>query len=91
MSELWTPSDELLLADPVAASKVANPFSSPKLAEAGIILPELDEDDNEELAALALAELDGDEVLEGAVESGACNDDQEVDDDADTEPVGEDV
>lgn len=93
MSDIWTPeegSDALLRADPIAAAKVMDPHSSPELTEAGIVLPDLDDDANEELAALALAELDGDDPV-GEVESGAVDDDDEIDDDTDTDPIGDEV
>lgn len=90
MSDIWTPSDELLALDPIAVSKVANPHASPKLSEAGIVLPDSDDDANEELAALALAELDGDDT-EADVESGAVDDDDTIDDDTDTDPIGDEV
>ncbi len=89
MSDIWTPSDSLLHQDPIALAKVMTPYPSPNLSEAGILLPDDDDDANEELAALALAELDGDEV-EVEVESGAVEDDGALDD-SDTDPIGEEV
>lgn len=61
--ELWTPSDSLLEADPIAAVKVAHPFDPPNLSDAGVVLPDdLDDDALEAGAAVVLAELDDDDT-----------------------------
>lgn len=90
MTDLWTPSDELLLKDPIAAAKVANPHSSPDLSEAGIVLPDGDAEANEEMASLALAEADGDDTT-GQIDSGAADDDDDIDDPHDADPIGDEV
>lgn len=77
MTDLWTPSDELLKADPVAQVKVDWPFDPPDLADAGVVLPDLEDDDaNEEAAAVALTVISEDEDSD---EGGECDDDDALD------------
>jgi hypothetical protein len=82
--ELWTPSDGLLAEDPIAVMKVREPYLPPDLEEAGIVLPDLDDGDAlEAQAAVAMAELDGDD--EGADdEQGDVDDEPDMDDDNET-------
>jgi hypothetical protein len=89
MSQLWTPSDDLLAQDPIAQQHVSMPFDPPDLAAGGIVLPDVDDDEtNELLAALALAELDDDDVA--GDEPGDVDDDHEIDD-PDEDPVEADI
>lgn len=76
MTDLWTPSDDLLVADPIADAKVANPHAAPGLTEAGVVLPGDDDDTNLARAAVVLAELDGDDA--DSDESGSAADDDDV-------------
>jgi hypothetical protein len=95
MTGIWTPeegSDALLAQDSLAQSKVDNPYPAPMTVPDGMVPDDLDDDAMEERAALALAEADGDEPVEQVeVESGAVDDDEEVDDPDDTDPVGDEV
>lgn len=76
MSDLWTPSDSLLEADPIAAAKVANPHGPTDLVQAGVVLPDdVDDDALEAAAAVALAELDDDDA-EGD-EPGTADDEED--------------
>jgi hypothetical protein len=89
MSELWTPSDELLSQDPIAQQKISVPFDPPELAAQGIVLPDIPDDEtNELLAALALAELDDDDAA--GDEPGDVDDDHDIEDPGD-EPVQADI
>lgn len=90
-NEDWTPSDSLLLGDPIAAAKVANPYAAPGLSAAGVVLPDVEDDEaNEAAAAATLAQLDEDELLVEH-EDGTVEDDEAEDDPADPEPVDPDV
>jgi hypothetical protein len=89
MSELWTPSDDLLTQDPIAEQQISVPYEPPDLEAHGIVLPDVTDDEtNELLAALALAELDNDDVA--GDEPGDVDDDHDIDD-PDNEAVQADV
>lgn len=83
MPDLWTPSDDLLADDPIAAAKVANPHAAPELTEVGVVLPDGDEDFNQAHAAVVLAELDGDDAV--CDENGDAPDDDDCMDPDDNE------
>ena len=84
MTELWVPSDDLIVQDTIAKAKLDNPFEPDDLEVAGIVLPEPDSDEAAlVLAAVALAEeddsqpdqpcmLDDDDVIEDAEEEGVA-------------------
>lgn len=78
MSELWTPSDKMLLDDPIAAAQVQHPHKPPDLFDAGVVLPDDvgDDAENEAAAAAVLAELDDDTEPD---EPGDCYDDDACD------------
>lgn len=79
MTEIWTPSDELLIADVIAAQKVAEPYDPPDLEAQGILLPDVvDDEANAAAAALVVASISEDEDDEG--EGGECDDDDAIDD-----------
>lgn len=86
MTDLWTPSDNLLEQDPIAKAKIENPFDPP-----GLHAPAGDEDDdaNAEAAAAALAESRGDKPADGF--DGAVDDDDAVDEPGETDDVPSDV
>lgn len=87
--KLWTPSDELLLTDPIARAKVQHPHPAVNITDAGLVFPDLDEDEVlEARAAAVLAELDPDE--DGDPQEGTVDDDDAVDDEDDPTP-GDDV
>lgn len=89
MSELWTPSDDLLGRDPIAAQHIKLPYDGPELEANGITLPDdLDDEQTELAAAIALAELDDD--APAGDEPGGCEDDDDVED-TDADPVAADV
>lgn len=89
MTDLWTPSDDLLARDPVAMAHVTDPFDTPDLEAQGVVLPDVeDHEANELLAAVVLAELDDDDVA--GDEPGDVDDDDDVDGDED-EPVAAEV
>lgn len=90
MSDLWLPSDELLVGDPIAAQKIETPFEAPDLEAEGIRLGDIDDDEaNEAAAALVLATFDDDDLA--GDEPGETDDDEEVDDGDDDETVASDV
>lgn len=61
MTDIWTPSDDLLAQDPIAMAKVENPY----YAHPDVVTPDEDSDEvNEIAAALALAESAGDDESE---------------------------
>jgi len=89
MTELWTPSDELLGHDPIALQKIQSPYAPLDLEPHGVTLADIVSDDANEVAAcLVLASLDDDDTVSG--ESGETDDDDEIDDYED-EPVDGDV
>ena len=75
MPDLWTPSDDLLNVDPIAAGKVTHPVET--YPPGG----HTTDNANAVAAAVILAELAKDEDDEG--ESGECDDDDALDDPAD--------
>jgi hypothetical protein len=78
MTEIWTPSDDLLKSDPIAELKVVHPFDPPDLAAHGIVLPDTEDDEaNAAAAALAIAVISEDEDAAG--EGGECDDDDAID------------
>lgn len=86
MSELWTPSDDVLERDPIAAQKIATPFEPPDLEAHGIKLFDVEDDEANAVAAcLVLASLDSDDVM--GDEPGDAVDDDELDDPADDQDV----
>ena len=86
MSELWTPSDDLLECDPIAMQKIATPFDAPDLEAHGIRLFDVEDDEANAVAAcLVLASLDSDDVA--GDEPGDADDDDELDDPADDQDV----
>lgn len=88
MTELWTPSDELLFGDAIARAKIDNPFEPADLEAAGVLLPEVAGDDAvQAAAAVALAEIDESEL---DYEPVAVADDDAVED-VDQLAVGVDV
>lgn len=87
--KLWTPSDEILLGDPIARAKVQHPHPAVDLAGAGLALPDSEDDDVlEARAAAVLAELEPDD--DGDAQEGTVDDDDAVDDEDDPTP-GDDV
>lgn len=70
MTDIWIPSDELLLADPIAKAKVDNPYDA--IGDQvvmnvldGIPVKDIDDDEaNAEAAACVLAEAAGDELTD---------------------------
>lgn len=90
MPQIWIPSDDLLERDEIARGKIAAAFAPPDLAAHGIKLPDVEDDAaNADAAAIVLASLH-DETATGD-ELGACDDDDELDDPGDDEPVAGDV
>jgi hypothetical protein len=91
MTDLWTPSDDLLARDPIAERHVELPFDPPELEAQGVALPDLQDEEAIELAAaLALAAQEDDDLA--GDEPGEAEDDDEVDDhEAAAEPVAADV
>jgi hypothetical protein len=90
MTDLWTPSDDLLADDPVAIQQITNPHDASGLAQAGLQLPDTEDDaTNEAAAAFNLAEADGNNAP-AAGESGECADDDEVAD-TDDGPIEEGI
>ncbi len=90
MPQLWIPSDDLIQRDEIARQKILSAYSPPDLAAHGVKLPDVEDDDtNAAAASIVLAALDGDGVA--GAEPGACDDDDEIDDPADREPVADDV
>ena len=91
MTDLWTPSDDLLTRDPIANQQIENPHETPALEQAGLQLPDVENDAaNEAAAAWCLAESAGDDApVQG--ESGECPDDGEIDDTDDKERIEGDV
>jgi hypothetical protein len=90
MSQLWTPSDDLLQRDPIALQKITTPFEAPELEENGIALFDIEDDDaNEAAACLVLASLEHDDVA--GDEPGESSDDDDLDDPDDDEDVTPDV
>ena len=90
MPQLWISSDDLLQHDEIARQKILSAYSPPDLAAHGIKLPDVEDDEaNAAAASIVLAGLDGDGVA--GAEPGACDDDDEVDDPDDREPVAGDV
>ena len=86
MSQLWIPSDELLQRDPIAQQKIRTPFEPVDVEAQGIRLFDVeDEAANEAGAWIALASLDDGDLT--GDESGDCDDDEQLDDPADAEPV----
>lgn len=85
----WPESDDLLGADPIAAEHVMTPHEPPDLAAAGIVLPELHDNEEADVAAAAvtMAELAEDEDAEG--EPGDCPDDDDIDEPDDDGPMEE--
>lgn len=80
MTDIWKPSDEILALDAIAEAHIRNPHVAPALTEAGVVLPDEDDETNMAHAAVVLAELDDDESCD---ESGDVDDDDDVmDDDA---------
>lgn len=91
MTDLWTPSDERLQRDRIAAQHVALPYDPPALEENGIVLPDDTDAERTELAAaIALAELDDDAPVPEGEEPGGCEDDGDVEDDG-ADPITADV
>jgi hypothetical protein len=91
MTDLWTPSDDLLTADPIANQKITNPHETPGLVEAGLTIPDGEDDAaNEAAAAWCLAESAGDEAPANG-ESGECADDHEVADTDNDETIEDDI
>jgi hypothetical protein len=91
MSELWTPSDDLLRQDPIALQKLRTPFDPPDLEAQGIKLFDVeDHAANEAAACIALASLDdGDDGDDD--EPGEYDDDDAIEDHEDGEGVAADV
>ena len=88
MTELWTPSDDLLFGDGIAKAKIDNPFEPADLEAAGVLLPEAAGDAAvQAAAAVALAEID---ESEPDCEPTAVADDDAVED-VDELVVGVDV
>lgn len=89
--DIWTPSDKLLIADPIAEAHILHPHPAPGLVDAGVTLPDpaLDDDDLEAAAAAALAELDDDDTPSD--EPGDADDDDAEDDPDDPEGVIDDL
>lgn len=91
MSELWTPSDERLERDPIAAQHILLPYDPPDLEANGVVLPDDDDAERNELAAaIALAELDDDAPMPEGEEPGGFEDDGDVEDDG-ADPITADV
>jgi hypothetical protein len=90
MSELWTPSDDLLQHDPIARQKLMTPFEPADLEAHGIKLFDTEDDEaNEAAACIALATLDSDDS--SGDEPGDCDDDEVLDDPDDDQDVTSDV
>jgi hypothetical protein len=90
MSQLWTPSDEMLRHDLIALQKIQTPFEPIDLEAHGIKLFDVEDDAaNEAAASLVLASLESDDVA--GDEPGECDDDEELDDPDDHENVTSDV
>jgi hypothetical protein len=90
MSNLWTPSDEMLQRDPIARQKIQSPYDPLDLEAEGIrLFDEEDDDANEAAACLVLASLDDDDTA--ADEPGECDDDEQLDDPDDDANVMDDV
>jgi hypothetical protein len=84
MSNLWTPSDEMLQRDPIAQRMIQSPFEPLDLEAEGIQLFDVEDDDaNEAAACLVLASLDDDSTA--ADEPGECDDDEQIDEPDDGE------
>jgi hypothetical protein len=90
MPDVWVPSDELLSGDPVAQQKIVTPFDPPDLSAGGIVLPDLEDDDDKLAAeaALVLAELEDDDVM-GRGDPNVADDDDIAD--PDDEPVAGEI
>ena len=90
MTQLWTPSDELLAHDPIALQKIERPFEPIDLPAQGIwFSDETDDDANEAAACVVLASLEDDDVA--GADTGETDDDEEIDDPDDDEDVSGDV
>ncbi len=90
MTQLWTPSDDVLGHDPIALQKIELPYEPIDLEAQGVLLGDaVDDDANEAAAALVLASLDDDDVA--GSETGDTDDDEEIDDPDDNEAVSGDV
>jgi hypothetical protein len=91
ITELWTPSDELLTTDPIASEQIEHPHETTGLEQAGLALPDIDDDAaNAAAAAWALAEGAADGAYTDG-QPGECADDDEVADaDADAQDRIED-
>ncbi len=90
MSQLWTPSDEMLRHDPIALQKIETPFEPADLEAHGIKLFDVEDDAaNEVAASLVLASLESDDVA--GDEPGECDDDEDLDDPEDDENVKGDI
>lgn len=89
MTELWTPSDELIAADGIATAKIDNPHDPHDLEAVGVLLPESDAGDAifEAAAAVALAEID-DSDPEGDL---IASPDDEAIEDFDEMPIDADI
>ena len=91
MTDLWTPSDDLLTKDPIAIQQIANPHEASGLEQAGVHFPDIDDEAaNEAAAAFTLAECEGDNAPADGV-SGDCSDDDEIADGGDAERIASDV
>lgn len=87
MTDLWTPSDDLLLGDPIALQQIRNPHDTSALQPAGIELRDLRDDAaNEAAAALSLVD-NADDERPAQGQSGECADDDEVADAGDAERI----
>jgi hypothetical protein len=90
MTQLWTPSDELLGHDPIALQKIQLPFEPIDLTAHGISFSdEVDDDANEAAACVVLASLDEDDSA--GDETGETDDDEEIEDPDDDQDVSGDV
>lgn len=85
MPNLWVPSDEALLEDPVAAALVKNPAKAVDLGAQGVTIPDqTDTEINALDAAIVLADLSEKEKLdESTTETGESPDDDTVEDEHD--------
>ncbi|MDX6720431.1 MAG: hypothetical protein QOJ63_2685 [Solirubrobacteraceae bacterium] len=90
MTDLWTPSDDLLRQDPIALQKLQTPFDPPDLEAQGIKLFDVEDDAaNEAAACIVLASLDDDDVP--GDEPGESDDDDAIEDPEDDGHLSADV
>jgi hypothetical protein len=91
MTDLWTPSDDLLTKDPIAIQHIATPHIAAGLEQPGLQLPDVEDDAvNAAAAAFNVLQADGDDAP-AAGESGECADDDEVADNDDHDPIDDHI